>query len=251
MKQLQFLILMLCSLFLLNCNNDDDNSPTPTPEILSQPTSIHVERHNIIGTPQKTYFLEYNDNGKITSISTSSETDRVDHTILYEGERITKVIYNSPGGPTTTSFEYDEDTNKISNVEETGPEARIISDFNYFEDDNSYHLSIEGIGSLTIYAAFDSQDHILWYKGKLVSFLSDRNGVFSSHIGNVAPLYLTLPTNAIYDLYYFSQYEIQFSDLGTSATTFDDYTRNNEGNITSFTRNLSGTEAYLEYTLLY
>ncbi len=249
MKTLKLNILLLLVILFFNCGNDDDTTSLE-PENTEQPMVIHLERFNFIGLPTNTYTIGYNNIGQITTIVNSGNyPSNVNYTISYENNKIKEIRNHTTEGDIITIFTYNAN-GKIATIEETGPEARLIENFEYTEEENTYILTVGEFGLSDVTVALDANNHINGYGGNLITFNTNQPGLFKAPIIDIAPLYLTLNAAVLRDLYFFSQYQILELTVYSSTYFYQEYQVNSVPNITAFNAYID-SDTYIIYSIDY
>ncbi len=249
MKNLKIYILIVLSVFLTNCKNDDDSNPPSQSEQEQEEIETayfpsHIELYNIMDETIIFYF-EYNNQNQITEISSTTGGFL---NIEYTNNLISHINFS---GEYEYWFSYANNrVNEIVIEETTGGVTEIMVNYNAMDqvymvpDTKNYYYNI--YNSLVEIEEADSYSII---------YNNENSGIFREN-SNWFPLHFVTNDFLGKNLYFFSAREISqtrdFHSDPAITNTYFDYVRDENGNIENFKVNLNeGADGIDQYWITY
>lgn len=242
MKTIRTLFLVLSSIIILSCNNDDD-----TPQGFFPSKIVLTDYTNSISN--KTVEINYNNDNTISQIAIEDNNGIKTKQYFYTSGKITSVTNTGfLGGPTTRTFVYNNTGDLSSIIDETSGSTETFP-ISYNSTTNTYTV-IDGGDTYSV--ILDNSNNPNQYSSSFFPNLtltldSTKNGIFKNVRPQVALQFDLALFNNGHLFYFFNQKQINHFEFGVQD--FDVInTRDSSDNISSVIYNFTGGGSQIDIT---
>lgn len=242
MKTIRTLFLVLSSIIILSCNNDDD-----TPQDFFPSKIVLTDYTNSISN--KTVEINYNNDNTISQIVIEDNNGIKTKQYFYTNGKITSVTNTGfLGGPATRTFVYNNTGDLSSIIDETSGSTETFP-ISYNSTTNTYTV-VDGGDTYSV--ILDNSNNPNQYSSSSFPNLtltldSTKNGIFKNVRPQIALQFDLALFNNGHLFYFFNQKQINHFEFGVQD--FDVInTRDSSDNISSVIYNFTGGGSQIDIT---